>query len=196
MTTKILHIEDFGLFRDYIRQFLKTHSSFQIAAEAHDGIAGVLKAGELQPDIILLDIDLPLLGGIEAARRIAHVAPHARILFLSQQDSPEIIAETFRSGAWAYIRKADVGRELLQALKSVSNGALYINSYSAHRPFESCLARSLHGQNGDSNDALRKEPYCEPSNNSNQEDDCNAHKFRELPSFRSRSRPRYFANVR
>lgn len=147
MTTKIVHVEDFAPFRDYIREFLRTCSSFQIVAEAQDGIAGLEKAEELQPDIILLDIDLPLLGGIEAARKIAHVAPHSRILFLSQQDSPEIIVEAFRCGAWAYIRKADVGRELLQALKSVSNGAVYINRYSAHHPFGSHrnVIPSLHG---------------------------------------------------
>jgi DNA-binding NarL/FixJ family response regulator len=130
MSTRILLVDDFSPFRRYVRALLRDQSPFEIVAEACDGMAGLHKAAELQPDIVLLDIGLPLLSGIEAAKRIGDHSPDSRILFMSQQISPEIIREAFRSGAWAYIIKTHVASELLPALRSIRTGAMYLSRYS------------------------------------------------------------------
>src|SRR5712672_1310014 len=85
--------------------------------EASDGLEAVYKAREFQPDLILLDIGLPNLNGIEAARRIHKLAPEAKILFLSQESSLDVVQEALSVGAAAYITKAHAASELLAAVK-------------------------------------------------------------------------------
>ena len=132
MSTRILLVDDFEPFRRCLRTLLQEQPPFEIIAEVCDGVAAVQKAAELQPDIILLDVGLPLLSGIEAAQQIGVLSPVPRILFISQQTAPELIRETFRRGAWAYLIKTHVASELLPAIRSVQNGAMYLSRYSAH----------------------------------------------------------------
>jgi|tagenome__1003787_1003787.scaffolds.fasta_scaffold20973841_1 DNA-binding NarL/FixJ family response regulator len=132
MSIRILLVDDFDPFRHYVRALLQDEAPFAVITEVCDGVAAVQKAAELQPDIILLDISLPLLSGIEAAQQIGVLSPGSRMLFISQQTSPELICETFRRGAWAYLIKTHVASELLPALKAVQNGTMYLSRYSAH----------------------------------------------------------------
>jgi DNA-binding NarL/FixJ family response regulator len=99
---------------------------WQVVGEASDGIEAVHKAEELQPDLILLDIGLPSLNGIEAARRIRELAPDSKILFLSQDFSPDIVQEALSVGARGYILKAYAGSELLIAVDSVLQGKQFV----------------------------------------------------------------------
>ena len=87
--------------------------------EGRDGLEAVHQAEALQPDLILLDIGLPGLNGIEAARRIGKLAPNARIIFLTQESSADVVREAFRLGAWGYVTKVQAGQELLIAVESV-----------------------------------------------------------------------------
>jgi DNA-binding NarL/FixJ family response regulator len=106
---------------------LQKKSEWQVIAEASDGLQAVHKAEELQPDLILLDIGLPKLNGIEAARRIRKLAPDSKILFVSREDSAEVVQEALSAGARGYIFKAYVGSELLFAVDAVIQGKQFIS---------------------------------------------------------------------
>jgi DNA-binding NarL/FixJ family response regulator len=92
-----------------------------------DGLEAVRKSQELQPDLILLEIGLAGLNGIEAARRIRNVAPHAKIVFLSDQHGPELVREALKVGRWGYILKADAAHDLLPALAAILQNKQFIS---------------------------------------------------------------------
>jgi DNA-binding NarL/FixJ family response regulator len=131
MPTTILLVDDFDPFRKYVRTLLNAQPAFQVVAEARNGVAAVRKCGELKPHIVLLDVNLRLLSGMIVAQQIREVAPQTRVVFLSQNGSPEMIQEAFRRGAWAYLVKSEAARELLPALNAVAHGAMYANQHPA-----------------------------------------------------------------
>ena len=100
----------------------------QVIDVASDGLEGVLKAEVLQPDLILLDIGLPKLNGIEAARRIRKVAPDSKIIFLTQESSAEVVETALSLGARGYVLKEDAERDLLAALEAVILGRTFVSS--------------------------------------------------------------------
>lgn len=132
---RILVVDDFEPWRRFVASALQKHSSLQIVFEASDGLQAVNKAKELQPDLILLDIGLPLLNGIEAARRICELAPNAKILFLSENDSSEIADAALNTGAKGYVIKSDAGRELLPAIQAVIEGKQFVSARFANQIF-------------------------------------------------------------
>jgi DNA-binding NarL/FixJ family response regulator len=129
MPTTILLVDDFEPFREYVRILLSDQPAFQVVAEARNGFAALRRCGELKPDIVLLDLNLPLLSGIMVAQHIRATAPQTRVVFLSQCGSPEMIQEAFRRGAWAYVLKSEAARELLPALRAVAQGVMYANQH-------------------------------------------------------------------
>jgi DNA-binding NarL/FixJ family response regulator len=124
----VLVVDDFEPFRQFLSSSLRNTSDGFVCWEASDGLEAVHKAEELQPHLILLDIGLPKLNGIVAARQIAAVSPRSRILFVSQESSADIVREAFRAGAWGYIVKIDAAQELLTAVNSVLSGARFTGS--------------------------------------------------------------------
>jgi len=124
---RILLVDDHEVFRRYVSSMLKEQANVQIIAEAEDGLQAVKQAEALQPDVILLDIGLPGINGIEAARQIGEIANKARIIFLTQESSPEVVQEALDLGAWAYITKVHAGTKLLPAVDAVSRGERFIN---------------------------------------------------------------------
>ncbi len=127
-SVRILVVDDHEQFRQFLCSMLQKKSEWQVIAEASDGLQAVHKAEELQPDLILLDIGLPKLNGIEAARLIRKLAPDSKILFLSQEDSAEVVQEALSVGARGYIFKAYVGSELLFAVDAVIQGKQFISA--------------------------------------------------------------------
>lgn len=99
-----------------------------MVGEASDGLEAVQKSEELQPDLIVLDIGLPSLNGIEAARRIRNLAPKSKILFLSQESSADVVQEALNSGALGYLIKTQAGSELLSAVDAVLQGREFLSS--------------------------------------------------------------------
>ena len=91
----------------------------QIVGEAADGLEAVQKAEELCPDLILLDIGLPKLSGIQAARKILTSVPHTKIVFVTQESSAEVVDEAFRVGAFGYVKKVNAGIEIETAVQAV-----------------------------------------------------------------------------
>ena len=127
MPLRILVVEDHPPFRRFICTALQRRAAFQ-TIEAADGLEAVQKAEELQPDLILLDINLPKLHGFEVAKQIRRLAPHARLLFMSQESSPDIVRKALSLGAHGYIQKFSAGTDLLPAIDAVLDGQRFVSS--------------------------------------------------------------------
>jgi DNA-binding NarL/FixJ family response regulator len=121
-------IEDFEPFRRFICSTLRNRPEFQIVDEAMDGLEAIQKAEKLQPDLIVLDIGLPSLNGIDAARRIRKLSPKSKILFMSQESSADVVQEALALGALGYVVKAHAGSELLPAVQAVLQGRQFVSS--------------------------------------------------------------------
>src|SRR5258708_4176594 len=125
---RVLVVDDFKEWRSLVRSLLAMRPEWEIVCEASDGLEAVLKAEELKPDLILLDIGLPKLNGIETARRIRKLAPKSKILFLSQESSADIVQEGLKLGALGYVVKARAGTELLAAVEAVLQCRRFLRS--------------------------------------------------------------------
>jgi DNA-binding NarL/FixJ family response regulator len=130
---RVLLVDDYEPWRRFERLTLAVRDSLQIVQECGDGSEAIQKAEELKPDLILLDIGLPTVNGIEAARRIGEVSPQTKILFVSENHSPDIAEKALNTGAWGYVVKSDAARELLAAIRAVLEGKRFISaSLAAH----------------------------------------------------------------
>src|ERR1700686_1656710 len=116
---RALVVEDFAPFRKFICSTLGKRPNLQVICEVSDGQEAVQKAEELKPDLILLDIGLPRLNGIAAARQIRKLAPESKIIFVSQESSPHVVQEALNSGAQGYVLKTKLGSDLLVAVDAV-----------------------------------------------------------------------------
>ena len=123
----IVIADDFAPFRRLIRSKLRTNG-FQIVAEASDGIEAVSKTAELQPDVVLLDITMPRLNGLQAAAQIRSVAPASRILFVSQNGDPDIVQSAMSHGAAGFLNKSQIGSELLHAIQTALEGKTFVSA--------------------------------------------------------------------
>jgi DNA-binding NarL/FixJ family response regulator len=121
-------VEDSEAFRKFICSTIGTRPESQIVGEVTDGLHAVQNAAELQPDLIVLDIGLPSLNGIEAARRIRNLAPKSTILFMSQESSVDVVQEALTLGALGYVVKEDAGKELLTAVNAVVHGDRFVGN--------------------------------------------------------------------
>jgi DNA-binding NarL/FixJ family response regulator len=123
---KILVVDDFEEFRRFVCALLRPKTEFEVT-EASDGLEAVRKADELQPHLILLDIALPSLNGLEVARRIREFAPRTKILFLSSESSPDVVREALRLGALGYVHKPELQTHLVPAMEAVFKGELFVS---------------------------------------------------------------------
>lgn len=125
---RILLADDHRLFREGLRTILEQLSEFEIVGEANDGHEALAMAGKLTPDIILLDISMPNLNGIEAARRITDVSPMTRVIILSMHLDQRYVAESLKAGARGYILKDSAVEELTTAIRNVINGEIFLGN--------------------------------------------------------------------
>ncbi len=132
---RVLVVDDFEPFRRLLCSTLQDKLELQTIVEASDGVEAIELAEALHPDLILLDIALPKLDGIEAARRIRELAPRSKILFVSQEHSVEVVQAAFSAGALGYVVKMDVGTELLPAVEAVLRGERFVGSRFAGHSF-------------------------------------------------------------
>src|SRR5215469_16417398 len=122
---RILVVDDFGPWCRFVRSRLQEQMGWVVVWEAHDGVEAVEKARKLHPDLIMLDIALRKVNGIEAARQIRHPAPNSKILFTSGYRSWAIAEDALRTGALGYVLKLPAGTELLQAVEGSARQAVY-----------------------------------------------------------------------
>jgi DNA-binding NarL/FixJ family response regulator len=125
--TRILVVDDFEPWRHFVRSILQV-TNVEIVDIASDGLEAVQKAEALQPDLIVLDISLPKLDGIDAARQIRSVAPKSKILFLSQVSDPDVVRAALRVGARGYVVKDDAVRDLVAAVEAVVLGKHFLSN--------------------------------------------------------------------
>ena len=125
--TRVLLVEDHEPFRRFIRTFLAGHQDLDLVDDAADGLTGVQKCIELRPDLVLLDIGLPKLNGIQAARRIRQSVPDCKIVFLTQETSVEIVQEALGLGAAGYVIKAQTGSDLIAAISAARDGRKFVS---------------------------------------------------------------------
>jgi DNA-binding NarL/FixJ family response regulator len=125
---RVLIVDDFEPWRRSVCSILRGNGEFQVVGEAADGWEAVQKAQTLKPDLIVLDLGLPKLNGLEAANRIHQVAHGAKIIFLTQMSDKETVQAALTNGAQGYVLKEDAGSELLPAIKSVLGGEKFVSS--------------------------------------------------------------------
>ena len=130
---RILVADDHDLMRRGLKSLLESHPGWTICAEAHTGREAVTKAEEMKPDIVILDITMPELNGVEAARRILKASPNTEILVLSVHYSDQLIRDILEAGVRGYIVKSDSDRDLVIAVEALAN----------HKPFFTPRATEL-----------------------------------------------------
>jgi DNA-binding NarL/FixJ family response regulator len=124
---RILVVDDHPVVRGFICRLLNAESQFEVVGEAVTGMEAVARAKESQPDVVLLDVSLPDMGGLAVTPCIKEVAPSAQILILSEHDGP-IVHEAFRAGATGYVLKSDSTAELAIAVRTVKDGRRYLGA--------------------------------------------------------------------
>jgi DNA-binding NarL/FixJ family response regulator len=126
-TIPTLLVDDYANWRRFVSSTLQNHPNVRVIGEASTGLEAVQKAHELQPGLILMDVGLPTLNGIEAAREIRIISPKTKILFVSLTTSSDIVEEAFRVGAAGFVAKPDVASELVDAVGAVLDGKRFIS---------------------------------------------------------------------
>jgi DNA-binding NarL/FixJ family response regulator len=125
---RVLVVDDYEPWRSFVRLTLQVQAKLQVIGEASDGLEAVQLARQLQPDLILLDLGLPTVNGIEVARGIRELSPNSKILFLSENRSRDIAAGALQTGALGYVVKSDAVRELLPAVEAVLQGRRFVST--------------------------------------------------------------------
>ncbi|MCL4425765.1 MAG: response regulator transcription factor [Firmicutes bacterium] len=126
--TRVFLVDDHAIFRAGLRALLELYPDLEVVGEASDGEEAIRKVQEIRPDIILMDIALPGMDGLTAAREILNLLPTCRILLLSQYENREYVLPGLRLGAAGYILKRSAADQLLQAIRTVKAGRSYIDS--------------------------------------------------------------------
>jgi DNA-binding NarL/FixJ family response regulator len=136
---RILLVDGSELFRTAVSSLLREQPGYQIVGEAADGPKAIQRAMEIKPDLVVLDMDLSRLSGLEAARQIRCCSPNSEILFLTLNSDAEIAREALRAGARGYVHKFDVAAELMEAVKTVLSGKQFIGrALRGIRPSGNC----------------------------------------------------------
>lgn len=138
---RILIADDHEVARGGIRALLESHPGWEVCGEAKDGREAVEFASQLNPDLILLDIGMPNLNGLEAARQILAAAPEVAILILTMHDSDQVVREVLRAGARGFLLKSDAGRELVAAVEALQRQRTFFTTRVSQMVLEGYLDR-------------------------------------------------------
>jgi DNA-binding NarL/FixJ family response regulator len=128
MTIRVLIADDHAILREGIKVLLQAAGDIVAVGEAEDGAQAVARCGELHPDVVLMDISMPGLGGYEATLQIRRLAPNVRILVLTQYDNKEYVLRFLKAGAAGYVLKKAVATELISAIRAVARGETFLHA--------------------------------------------------------------------
>lgn len=117
-SVRILIADDFAPWRSKVRSVLEREARWNIVFEACDGLEAVHKTVELQPDIVLMDVSMPRLNGIEATKRVRQLSPNSKVIFLTQNTDEDLVTAALEAGAVAYVLKADMTNSLIRTIQS------------------------------------------------------------------------------
>src|SRR6476661_10966837 len=138
-TLRVLVADDHEIVRKGVCALIMSHPGWEICGEACDGREAVDKATQLKPDVVILDIGMPSLNGLEATRQILKVNPQARILILTLHDSDQIVREVLNAGARGFLLKSDAARDLVAAVEALRRDKTYFTSKVAAMVLEGYL---------------------------------------------------------
>jgi len=138
-TLKILLVDDHTIVRQGLRALLEAHAGFTIVGEAENGREAVKKAQDLNPDIVIMDIAMPVLNGLEATRQIKRALPDTRVLALTMYNDEEYVFQILKSGASGYLIKETAANELIAAILSIKSGNPFFSPSISRKIMESYL---------------------------------------------------------
>ena len=134
MTIRILVVDDHPIVRQGLKTLLEGHSDWAVIGEASDGAEALEKAKNLNPDVMVLDVTMPRMNGLEACRLLRRQFPDLEILFVTQHDSPQMMREALEAGARGYVVKSNAARDLLAAVEAVSQHRVF-TALNEHRNY-------------------------------------------------------------
>lgn len=135
---RVLLADDHTLVREGFKKLLEDHA--QVVGSVEDGRSLLDAAKRLRPDIVILDISMPKLNGLDAARRLRKIIPEARLIFVTVHADPDYVNQAFKAGASAYLLKRSAASELSQAIEAVKNGNYYVTSFIAKDLVQSAIS--------------------------------------------------------
>ena len=136
---KVLIVDDHAIVREGIHMILALHDDIEVVGEAADGIEAIDEVNKLLPDVVLIDIAMPKLGGLEATLEIRKISPQSKILVLTQYDNTEYIYRFLKAGATGYVLKKAVGSDLVSAIRAVFQGKAFVDPSIADRVIKGFL---------------------------------------------------------
>ena len=136
---RILIADDHEVARKGIRSLLESHPGWEVCGEARDGREAVEMASRLRPDVVLLDIGMPNLNGLDAARQILSASRDARILILTMHDTEQVVREVLAAGARGFLLKSDAGRDLVQAVEALQHQRTFFTTKVAQMVLDGYL---------------------------------------------------------
>ncbi len=142
MSTKVVLADDHLVVRQAIKALLEREGECTVIGEATDGCEAVRLARQLQPDAVILEIYLPLMNGLEAAREVRAVSPNSFALLFTREEKDQYISEAFEAGIRGYVFKSQSGSELLQAIREVVRGSFYVNPRISKAVVGACLSKT------------------------------------------------------
>jgi len=142
MQFRILVADDHEVVRRGLCALLKSHPEWEVCGEASDGREAVEKALKLNPDVVILDVGMPNLNGLEATRQIVKAKPHIKILILTLHDSDQLVQEVLNAGARGFLLKSDAARDLVTAVDALRNNKIYFTPKVASMVLEGYLRRN------------------------------------------------------